>query len=107
MSASTKHRPFIHDGFLLDSESARHLYHDFAKDQPIIDYHCHLDAGEIANDRRWENITQIWLGGDHYKWRAMRAAGVPEEFITGNAPDREKFRCFAEVIPQTLSLIHI
>jgi glucuronate isomerase len=102
MSASTKHRPFIHDGFLLDSESARHLYHDFAKDQPIIDYHCHLDAGEIANDRRWENITQIWLGGDHYKWRAMRAAGVPEEFITGNAPDREKFRRFAEVIPQTL-----
>jgi glucuronate isomerase len=102
MSISKNGRPFIHDDFLLDSQSARHLYHDFARDQPIIDYHTHLDAGEIANDRRWNNITQIWLGGDHYKWRAMRAAGVAEEFITGNAPDREKFRHFAAVIPQTL-----
>jgi len=94
--------PFIHDDFLLDSQAARHLYHRFAEPQPLIDYHCHLNAAEIANDRRWENITQIWLGEDHYKWRAMRAAGVAEEFCTGKASDREKFDKFAWVIPQTL-----
>jgi len=95
-------RPFIHDDFLLETAAAQRLYHGFAKDQPLIDYHCHLDAAEIANDRRWENITQLWLGGDHYKWRAMRAAGVGEEYCTGGAPDREKFRKLAWVIPQTL-----
>jgi len=95
-------RPFINDDFLLDSQAARRLYHNFAKNQPLIDYHCHLDAAEISVDRRWENITQIWLAGDHYKWRAMRAAGVAEEFCTGTASDEEKFRKFAWILPQTL-----
>jgi glucuronate isomerase len=95
-------QPFIHVDFLLESKAARNLYHGFAEDLPLIDYHCHLDAAEIARDRRWETITSIWLGGDHYKWRAMRAAGIPEEYCTGNAPDREKFRKFASVLPQAL-----
>jgi glucuronate isomerase len=95
-------KPFIHDDFLLDSQTARHIYHRFAEPQPLIDYHCHLNAAEIASDRRWENITQLWLGEDHYKWRAMRAAGVAEEFCTGKASDQEKFQKFAWVVPQTL-----
>ena len=94
--------PFIHNDFLLDTKSARKLYHNYAENQPLIDYHCHLDPSEIAKDRRWETITQIWLGGDHYKWRAMRASGIPEEFCSGSAPDREKFRHFAAVLPQAL-----
>ena len=94
--------PFIHNDFLLDTKSARKLYHNYAENQPLIDYHCHLDPSEIAKDRRWETITQIWLGGDHYKWRAMRASGRPEEFCSGSAPDREKFRHFAAVLPQAL-----
>ena len=72
------------------------------KQQPIIDYHCHLPPGEIAADRRFENLAQIWLHGDHYKWRAMRAAGVPERYCTGDASDREKFQKWAETVPQTL-----
>lgn len=102
MSATPSSRPFIHEDFLLDSEAARRLYHRFAKGQPLIDYHCHLDAAEIATDRRWKNITQIWLGGDHYKWRAMRAAGISEEFVTGDASDHAKFLKFAQILPQTL-----
>ncbi|MCL2745241.1 MAG: glucuronate isomerase [Planctomycetaceae bacterium] len=93
---------FISDNFLLQSEAAVRLYHEFAAAQPIIDYHCHLPVKEIAEDRRFENLTQIWLAGDHYKWRAMRAAGVSEEYITGSASDWEKFQAWAETVPKTL-----
>ena len=80
----------ITDDFLLQSEPARRLYHDYARDLPIVDYHCHLPPRQIAEDHRFANLTQIWLYGDHYKWRAMRAAGVAERFCTGDAPDGEK-----------------
>lgn len=91
-------KPFMNHDFLLSTETAKHLYHDFAASMPIIDYHCHLDPKEICEDRRFENITQVWLGGDHYKWRLMRSAGVDERFITGGAPDREKFQKWAETL---------
>ena len=91
-------KSFMDKDFLLSTETAKHLYHDFAADLPIIDYHCHLNPQEIYEDRRFENITQVWLGGDHYKWRLMRAVGVDERFITGDAPDREKFQKWAETI---------
>lgn len=93
---------FIHDNFLLQSKAAQKLYHDYAKDQPIIDYHCHLPPQEIAENRRFQNMTDIWLRGDHYKWRAMRTLGVPENLITGNASDLEKFRAWAKVLPETV-----
>jgi len=93
---------FITEHFLLESDQAVELYHGFAKQMPIIDYHCHLPPREIAEDRRFENLTQIWLAGDHYKWRAMRTAGVSERLITGDASDREKFQKWAETVPQTL-----
>lgn len=93
---------FIHDEFLLDTSQARELYHDFAEEMPIIDYHCHLSPAEIAGDKRWENITRIWLYGDHYKWRAMRSNGVSEQYCTGDASDREKFDKFAETMPYLL-----
>jgi glucuronate isomerase len=95
-------KTFIHEDFLLSSPSGRRLYHAFAKQQPILDYHNHLDPAAIAGDRRWENLTQVWLAGDHYKWRAMRANGVPERCITGDAPDREKFQAWAETVPATI-----
>lgn len=95
-------RPLIHEDFLLQNDRAVALYHQYARDLPIIDYHCHLPPREIAEDRRFENMTQIWLAGDHYKWRAMRAAGVEERYLTGDAPDREKFQRWAETVPQTL-----
>ena len=91
-------KAFLDKDFLLSSDTAKHLYHDFAADMPIIDYHCHLDPKEIYEDRRFENITQVWLGGDHYKWRLMRSAGVEEKYITGDASDREKFQKWAETI---------
>ena len=91
-------KAFLDKDFLLSSDTAKHLYHDFAADMPIIDYHCHLDPKEIYEDRQFENITQVWLGGDHYKWRLMRSAGVPEKYITGDASDREKFQKWAETI---------
>ena len=97
-----KAKPFIHDDFLLESETARALYHEYAEQMPIIDYHCHLPPSEIAGDKHWENIAQVWLGGDHYKWRAMRTNGIDEEKITGNASDREKFDAFAETMPYLL-----
>ena len=84
--------------FLLSTEMAKRLYHDIASGLPIIDYHCHLDPKEIWEDRRFENLTQLWLGGDHYKWRLMRSAGVDEACITGGAPDREKFQKWAETL---------
>jgi glucuronate isomerase len=93
---------FIHDNFLLTSKQAEELYHSFAKSLPIIDYHCHLSPKEIAENRNFENLTQIWLAGDHYKWRAMRTCGVDERFITGNASDWEKFEKWSETVPKTL-----
>jgi glucuronate isomerase len=91
-------KPFMDRDFLLSTETAKLLYHDYAENMPIVDYHCHISPKEIAEDIRFENITQIWLGGDHYKWRLMRANGISEEYITGNAPDREKFQKWAETI---------
>lgn len=93
---------FITDHFLLHNQIAKTLYHDYAKAQPIFDYHCHLSPKDIAEDRQFENLSQIWLEGDHYKYRAMRANGVNEEFITGNASDYEKFLKWTETVPCTL-----
>ena len=95
-------RPFIHDDFLLQSSAAVELYHRYAEGVPIIDYHCHLPPDQVARDHRFRNLTEIWLYGDHYKWRAMRANGVPERFITGDASDREKFEKWADTVPATL-----
>lgn len=88
--------PFIHDDFMLQNETAKHLYHTVAKDLPIFDYHCHLEPEQIALDHEFENITELWLAGDHYKWRAMRANGVSEDKITGQASPEEKFQAWAE-----------
>jgi len=93
---------FVTEDFLLESEAARRLYHEYAEELPIIDYHCHLPPRQIADDHVFENLTQAWLYGDHYKWRAMRAAGVDERFITGDASDWEKFERWAETVPKTL-----
>ncbi|MDO8542075.1 MAG: glucuronate isomerase [Opitutaceae bacterium] len=93
---------FIHDDFLLSSKTACGLYHEFAAGAPICDYHCHLDPRDLAADRRFENITQLWVTTDPYKHRAMRLAGVPERLITGNAAEREKFDAWAAVVPLTL-----
>lgn len=90
------------ENFLLQTETARTLYHGHAKKLPIIDYHCHLDPAMIAENHRFGTITELWLGGDHYKWRAMRANGINERYITGNAPDEEKFMKWAETVPYTL-----
>jgi glucuronate isomerase len=95
-------KPFLSDDFLLQTETARHLYHEHAAPQPIIDYHCHLPPDQIAQNRQFDNITQIWLYGDHYKWRAMRANGVNERFITGDASDWEKFEKWAKTVPYTM-----
>jgi len=95
-------RGFMDDDFLLESEFSKLLYHEYAKDQPIIDYHNHLSPTDISQNRVFDNITQIWLAGDHYKWRAMRTLGIPEHFITGNASDEEKFEKWAYTLPYTL-----
>ncbi len=95
-------KPFIHEDFLLQSETAKHLYHNFAKSLPIIDYHCHLDPKMVAEDHQFSSITELWLGGDHYKWRALRANGVAEKYITGDASDWEKFQKWAETIPYAM-----
>jgi glucuronate isomerase len=95
-------RPFLDDDFFLNNETAKALYHQYAKDLPIIDYHNHLSPEAIAQDVNYENITQLWLNGDHYKWRAMRANGVDESYITGNRSDREKFEQWARTVPYTL-----
>ena len=94
-------KPFMDKDFLLQSETAKMLYHEHAEHLPIIDYHCHLNPKEIAEDHRFRSITELWLGGDHYKWRALRANGVDEYFITGGASDWEKFQKWAETIPYT------
>ena len=93
---------FIHDNFVLDNKFAQELYHDFAADMPIIDYHCHLPPAEIAQDHRYADMAELWLGGDHYKWRAMRTNGVAERYCTGDASPREKFDKWAETVPQLL-----
>jgi glucuronate isomerase len=93
---------FIHDDFLLETPQARRLYHEYAAPQPIIDYHCHLPPSEIAENKRWSDIAALWLGGDHYKWRAMRAVGIDERFCTGDATPWEKFAKYAEAMPQFL-----
>ena len=95
-------RPFIHDDFLLGTRTSRRLYHEFAAPEPILDYHCHLSPRDIAENRQFSNLFEIWLAGDHYKWRAMRANGVPERFCTGDAAPREKFQAWAETVPHTL-----
>ena len=95
-------KPFMNADFLLTTPTARHLYHDIAAEMPIIDYHCHIDPREIAEDRKFDNISEVWLGGDHYKWRQMRWGGIPEELVTGNADPREKFRAFASVMPRLI-----
>lgn len=82
---------FMDKEFLLETETARKLFHDYAENTPVLDYHCHINPREIAEDRQFENITQVWLGGDHYKWRFMRSCGVEEKYITGDASDYEKF----------------
>ena len=94
--------PFLSKNFLLDTPAARHLYHQHAAKMPIIDYHCHIDPRDIWEDRRYENIAQLWLGGDHYKWRLMRSNGVDEVYITGGADPREKFQKFAETLPRAI-----
>lgn len=93
-------KDFMGEDFLLSSDTAVRLYNEYAKDAPIIDYHCHIDPKDIAEDRRATNITELWLYGDHYKWRAMRSCGVDEKYITGDSSDYDKFRAFAGVMPQ-------
>ncbi len=92
-------KAFLSEDFLLQSETARILYHEYAAKMPIYDYHCHLPPQQIAEDKRFENLTQVWLYGDHYKWRAMRTNGVAEKYCTGDASDRDKFRKWAQTVP--------
>jgi glucuronate isomerase len=95
-------KPFITEDFLLQTDTARQLYHEYAAKMPIFDYHCHLPVSQIAQDKRFDNLTQAWLYGDHYKWRAMRINGVTERYCTGDAADWEKFQKWAETVPRTL-----
>ncbi len=95
-------KTFLDDSFLLDSDVAMDLYNRYAKDLPIIDYHCHLSPDLIAADHRFRSMTEIWLDGDHYKWRAMRANGVPERYCTGDATDWEKFEAWARTVPDAM-----
>ncbi|NLN40426.1 MAG: glucuronate isomerase [Clostridiales bacterium] len=95
-------RKFMDENFLLLSETAIRLYHDYAKDMPIYDYHCHLSPKEIWENKQYNNITELWLYGDHYKWRAMRANGIEEKYITGNGDDFEKFKKWASTVPYTI-----
>ena len=95
-------KPFIHDNFLLQTKTAQQLYHDYCADLPIIDYHSHLDPKTISDNKNFESITAIWLNGDHYKWRALRANGTDEKYITGDATDKEKFIKWSACLPNTL-----
>jgi glucuronate isomerase len=94
-------RPFINENFLLGNKIAERLYHKFSENQPIIDFHCHLSPSMIADDRQFTNLTQAWLEGDHYKWRAMRTNGIDEKYCTGNSLDIEKFKKWSETVPAT------
>ncbi len=93
---------FIHENFILQNETAVKLYHEYAKNMPIYDYHCHLSPKDIAENRKFKNITELWLEGDHYKWRAMRAHGIAEKYITGDADPKEKFAAWAKTVPYTV-----
>lgn len=95
-------KSFMDENFLLTTETSRKLYHETAKKIPVLDYHCHINPEEIAQDRRFENITQVWLGGDHYKWRLMRANGIEERYITGDASDKEKFLKWAQTLEKAI-----
>lgn len=95
-------KKFLDENFLLSTTTAQQLYHEYAKDMPVIDYHNHLPPNEVAEDKNFENITRVWLNGDHYKWRAMRTCGVDESYITGNKSDWEKFEKWAATVPYTL-----
>ncbi|WP_108652734.1 glucuronate isomerase [Dongshaea marina] len=95
-------RQFMDDDFLLMSDTARQLYHEHAKPQPIYDYHCHLNPQLIAEDHQFSNLGEIWLAGDHYKWRAMRSAGIDEQLITGNSSDKAKYDAWARTVPQCI-----
>lgn len=95
-------KQFMDKDFLLTTQTAQTLYHDFAAKMPVLDYHCHINPKEIAEDRKFENITQVWLGGDHYKWRQMRSNGIDEKYITGDASDREKFQKWAETLEKAI-----
>ena len=94
---------FIHEDFILTTNTARRLYHQFAEDQPILDYHCHLPPKDVAENRQFANLYEIWLAGDHYKWRAMRSNGVPESHCTGTAEPYDKFLAWARTVPATPS----
>lgn len=95
-------KSFMDEDFLLETDTAKRLYHDFAKEMPIFDYHCHLSAQDIAENKQFQTITEAWLSDDHYKWRAMRAHGVDEAYITGEKDDREKFQKWAETVPHLI-----
>lgn len=95
-------KAFMDDNFLLENETARMLYHDYAKQMPIIDYHCHLSPQEIYENKTYKTITEVWLYGDHYKWRAMRSNGIDEKYITGDASDYEKFLAYAKTLPEAI-----
>ena len=95
-------KPFMDEDFLLTTDTAKTLYHQFAESLPIIDYHCHVSPREIAEDKRYQSITEVWLGGDHYKWRAIRSFGVDEKYVTGDASAYEKFRTYATVMPKLI-----
>jgi glucuronate isomerase len=95
-------KKFLDENFLLNTKTAQQLYHGYAKEMPVIDYHCHLPPDQIAEDRQFDNLTQIWLYGDHYKWRAMRTNGIDERYCTGDTTDFEKFQKWAETVPYTL-----
>ncbi len=94
--------PFMNKDFLLKTKTAKKLYHDYAEKMPVIDYHCHINPMDIYEDKQYQTITDVWLGGDHYKWRAMRSCGVPEKYITGDATPAEKFQKWAETIPNLI-----
>ena len=93
---------FMTEDFLLTTDTAKELYHSYAEKMPIIDYHCHVSPKEIYEDKHFANITEVWLGGDHYKWRIMRSNGVSEDYITGDKSPREKFQKFAEALPKVI-----
>ncbi|MBQ8640693.1 MAG: glucuronate isomerase [Clostridia bacterium] len=95
-------KPFMGQNFLLNNDTAKALYHQIAADLPIIDYHCHVPPQDIAEDRQFANLTELWLGGDHYKWRAMRSCGVDEKYITGDSTDFEKFMAYAKIMPSLI-----
>ena len=95
-------KSFLDEDFLLSTETAQKLYHDYAKHMPIVDYHCHIDPAEIAENKQFDNITEVWLGGDHYKWRQMRSNGIDEKYITGDASPREKFQKWAETLEKAI-----